>query len=249
VSERCQHVDTVAAYLLGALADAQRREFEAHLATCAQCREDLLSLRVVADALPLAVPPVAPPPGLRERMMATVRAEADVLSAAGAAADRPARPAPARPRRLTWSFGRPLAIAGAAMALVLGVALGFGIGSATNEGETKTQTVVQVRTVQARVVAEVAPRGTAVIVVRDGVATLRVRGLPAPPPGKVYEVWLLRRGAQAPSPTDALFSVSTQGSGRVALPSVRGVEAVLVTAEPDGGSRAPTSQPFIQAAL
>jgi hypothetical protein len=63
-------------------------------------------------------------------------------------------------------------------------------------------------------------------------------------------VWLLRRGAAAPSPTDALFSVSRRGgSGRVALPSVRGVEAVLVTAEPDGGSSAPTSQPFINASL
>ena len=32
MSERCQHADTVAAYLLGALPDAERREFEAHLA-------------------------------------------------------------------------------------------------------------------------------------------------------------------------------------------------------------------------
>jgi anti-sigma factor RsiW len=246
VSERCQHNETVAAYLLGALADSERRELEAHLATCAHCREDVASLRVVADALPLAVPPVAPPPGLRDRLMETVRAEADVLSAAGAAADRPAR---ARRRRFAMPLSRPFAIAGAALALLLGVALGFGIGAATNETQTKTQTVVQVRTVQATVTPATAPRGTAVIVVRNGVATLRVRGLPAPPKGKIYEVWLLRRGAAAPSPTDALFSVSTQGSGRVALPSVRGVEQVLVTAEPDGGSQAPTSQPFIAATL
>lgn len=249
MSDRCQHVDTVAAYLLGALGDAEHRGFEAHLATCAHCREDVVGLRVVSDALPLAVPSVAPPPGLRDRLMETVRAEADVLSAAGAAADRPA-PAGRKPgRRLSLSFGRPLAIAGAAAALVLGVALGFGIGAATNDTQTKTQTVVQVRTVQADVTAGTAPRGTAVIVVRDGVATLRVRGLPVPPEGKVYEVWLLRRGAAAPSPTDALFSVSTGGSGRVALPSVRGVEQVLVTAEPVGGSPAPTSQPFISATL
>jgi anti-sigma-K factor RskA len=245
VSERCQHADTVAASLLGALSEAERRELEAHMATCADCREDAAGLRVVTDALPLAVPPVPPPPRLRDRLMETVRAEAEVLSAAGPAADRP-RP---ERRRSALSFGRPLAVAGAAAALVLGVALGFGIGTATNDEQTKTQTVVQVRTVQARVDAAAAPRGTAVIVVRDGVATLRVRGLPAPPSGKVYEVWLLRRGAAAPSPTDALFSVSTRGSGRVALPSVRGVEAVLVTAEPDGGSQAPTSQPFINAAL
>ncbi|HKG39356.1 MAG TPA: anti-sigma factor [Conexibacter sp.] len=246
MSDRCQHADTVAAFLLSALSDWERREFEAHMATCARCREDVASLRVVADVLPLAVPPVAPPPQLRDRLMETVRAEADVLSAAGPAADRPQ---PQRRRRFALSFGRPLAIAGAAAALVLGVALGLGIGAATNDDQTKTQTVVQVRTVQARVDATAAPGGAAVIVMRNGVATLRVTGLPAPPKGKVYEVWLLRRGAAAPSPTDALFSVSTRGSGRVALPSVVGVEAVLVTAEPDGGSQAPTSQPFISAPL
>jgi anti-sigma factor RsiW len=245
MSERCQRADTVAAFLLGALANVERREFEAHLATCAHCREDVADLRLVADALPLAVPPVAPSPQLRDRLLQTVRAEADVLSAAGPGADRPA--SARRRRRFVPAFSRPLAFAGAAAALAVGIAAGFGIGSSTND--ERTRTVVQVRTVQARVDAGAAPRGTAVIVLRDGVATLRVRGLPAPPSGKVYEVWLLRRGAAAPSPTDALFSVSHRGSGRIALPSVRGVEAVLVTAEPDGGSSAPTSQPFINAAL
>lgn len=246
MSGRCQHADTVAAYLLGALADAERRDFERHLAGCVHCREDVAALRTVSGALLLAVTPVSPPASLRDRVMETVRAEAEVLSAAGAVADRP----PASPRRrfAPWS-GRSLSLAGAAVALLLGVALGFGVGTATNDDRTITRTVVQVRTVQATVTSDTAPRGTAVIVVRDGVATLRVRGLPLPPEGKVYEVWLLRRGAAAPSPTDALFSVSTTGDGRVALPSVRGVEQVLVTAEPVGGSQAPTSQPFISATL
>lgn len=246
MSDRCQHADTVAAYLLGALPEPERAQFEAHLASCLQCREDVAHLRVVADVLPLAVPPVAPPPQLRERLLQTVRAEAEVLHAAGPAADRPRAPHRAR-RRIALPLGRPLALAASLGALVLGAAVGFGIGTSTNDEQTRT--VVQVRTVRAAVDAAAAPRGNALIVVRDGVATLRVTGLPAPPPGKVYEVWLLRRGAAAPSPTDALFSVSTQGSGRVALPSVRGVEAVLVTAEPDGGSSAPTSQPFINASL
>jgi len=244
VSERCQHRDTVAPYLLRALPDVERREFEAHLGSCAHCREDVADLRLVADALPLAVPPMPPPAPLRDRLMDTVRAEAEVLKAAGPAADRPRPP---RRRRLALPFGRPLALAGAAAALLVGAAIGFGIGNATNEEHTRT--VVQVRTVQAAVSGPAAARGTAFVVLRDGVATLRVRGLPAPPRGKVYEVWLLRRGATAPSATDALFSVSTTGSGRVALPSVRGVQAVLVTAEPDGGSSAPTSQPFITASL
>jgi anti-sigma factor RsiW len=244
MSERCPHADTVAAYLLGALTGPEHDEFKAHLRECARCREDLAELRLVADVLPLAVPPVAPSPQLRTRLMETVRAEAELLSAAGPAADsaRPAR------RRLLPRLGRPLAVAGAAAALVLGIAVGFGIGTATDD--EKTRTVVQVRTVQAEVDTRAAPQGAAFIVVRNGVATLRVRGLPQPPRGYVYEVWLLRRGAAAPSPTDALFGVSSaDGSGRVALPSVRGVEAVLVTAEPAGGSPAPTSQPFINASL
>ncbi|HMJ01445.1 MAG TPA: anti-sigma factor [Conexibacter sp.] len=245
MSEHCQHADNVAAYLLGALADADRTAFEAHVAGCAHCRQDVADLRIVTDALPLGVTPLAPPPHLRERVMDTVRAEADLLHATGPAADRPRPPR----RRFGQWFGRPFAIAGAAAALVVGVAVGFGLGNAT-EDEPATRTVVQVRTVQAEVDPRAAPQGAAFIVMRNGVATLRVRGLPQPPRGFVYEVWLLRRGAAAPSPTDALFGVSrADGSGRVALPSVRGVEAVLVTAEPAGGSPAPTTQPFINAAL
>src|SRR5215218_3092572 len=104
MSERCQHADTVAAFLLGALSEAERREFQTHMATCAHCREDVASLRLVADALPLAVPPVA-----------------------GPAADKPQRqPQPKRRRRFAFSSGRPLALAGAVGALVLGVVLGLG---------------------------------------------------------------------------------------------------------------------------
>jgi hypothetical protein len=43
--------------------------------------------------------------------------------------------------------------------------------------------------------------------------------------------------------------VSHRGSGRATLPSVRGVTTVMVTAEPAGGSSAPTSLPFITASL
>lgn len=249
MSERCERRDTVAAYLLGALPDAERRAFEAHLAACAPCREDAAELRVVADALPLAAPPVSPPARLRERLMETVRAEADVLSAAGPAADgaTSATRAGRRSRVRNW-LERPFALAGAAAAVAAaGIVLGFGLGSATNGGGTHT--IVAARTVQAAVSGAASPRGTATLVERGGVATLHVTGLPVPPPGKVYEVWLLRRGASAPSPTDALFSVSRAGSGRVALPSVQGVTTLMVTAEPAGGSRAPTSRPFITASL
>jgi anti-sigma factor RsiW len=250
MSERCQHADTVAVYLLGALPDDDRAQFEAHLATCPRCREDVAALGRVVDALPAAAPPTAAPAELRARVLATVRAEADVLHAAGATAD--ASP-PARRGFLHRIMPpRRLALAGAC-GLVLAALVGYGLRSAVEPGQVTTTRTVEAaaptRTVVAQIVPSTAPKGTARIVLRGGVATLEVAGLPAPPPGKVYEVWLVPRGRTTPAPTNALFSVDRRGSGRVALPNVRDVATVLVTAEPDGGSPAPTSQPFLSATL
>jgi hypothetical protein len=78
-------------------------------------------------------------------------------------------------------------------------------------------------------------------------AQLRVARLPAPPPGRIYEVWLKRAG-QAPTPTRALFATST---GSVAVPgNLNGIQTVLVTAEPrPSGSRKPTRAPIIMVRL
>jgi hypothetical protein len=69
-----------------------------------------------------------------------------------------------------------------------------------------------------------------------------------PPRGRVYQVWL-KRGSKAPEPTDALFTVR-DGHGLVEVPgSVKGVDQIMVTSEPPGGSAAPTSKPVISAAV
>jgi hypothetical protein len=87
------------------------------------------------------------------------------------------------------------------------------------------------------------------IEVDDGAATLIAHGLPEPPSGRVYQVWLKRPGL-APEPTSALFTPSRDGTATATVPgSMEGVEQVLVTDEPRGGSRMPTRQPLIAAAL
>lgn len=75
---------------------------------------------------------------------------------------------------------------------------------------------------------------------------LEVRGLPAAGSGREYQVWL-RTGEQAPKPTKVLFDVDDRGRAEATIEGdLSDVDDVLVTAEPDGGSPAPTSDPVIR---
>lgn len=75
---------------------------------------------------------------------------------------------------------------------------------------------------------------------------LVVSGMPEPPIGEVYEVWL-NRASGPPQPTDALFTVTGAGDGSVYVPGLlHGVRAVTVTSEPLGGSSFPTSAPVLR---
>jgi hypothetical protein len=80
-------------------------------------------------------------------------------------------------------------------------------------------------------------------------AELLVSGMPEPPIGEVYEVWLTR-SSPAPQPTDALFTVSRAGKASVFVPGdLRGVRKITVTSEPLGGSIHPTTPPVLSVTL
>jgi anti-sigma-K factor RskA len=226
--------EDAAPYVLGALSDQEARAFEEHIRGCPACREEIASLQGVASALPAAVTQHAAPAELRDRVLGTVRAEAK-MRAAGEARAQPERE-PDR-RRAGLRRGRPrwqLALGGlAAAALVVLVALALAGGSATST----------------RVIRAQAGAGTqAALDISNGRGQLVIAGMPASPRGHVYEVWVQRAGVA--HPTDALFTVTREGRASVGVPgSLAGASAVMVTAEPDGGSAHPTSAPVIVARL
>jgi anti-sigma factor RsiW len=243
----CTHRDDAGSYVLRALPDDEHERFEAHLATCEGCRREVADLQIAADTLPLAAVQVGPPPELRDRIMAVVRSEAELLNAAGARTDEPeAETAPAaraaRPRRRGWRWPafslRPLPAALAAGVLVAAGVVGGVVLSGGSDTSTVTGTV--------RIAS--APAARASLELSDDATKLQVRGMPPPPSGKVYQVWL-KRPNQDPTPTTALFRVDAKGSADVEVQRgrLKGVDQVLVTAEPDGGSMAPTSDPVIVA--
>jgi hypothetical protein len=209
----------VAAYVLSALEPEEAEAFRRHMAACAICHDEVAALAAVAQTLPMAAPRLKPPRALRRRVMRAVRADA-------AAAVRRRRVPRARP-----ALASAVAVVAAAAAVVGGIELSSG-GSAT-------------RVIQAQVIGSA---GSARLRLKDGTAELVVSHFPPPPPGRIYEVWLQRPGRL--SPANVLFDVTRAGTGDVAVPGdMHGVSALLVTPEPDGGSRAPTHTPVIVARL
>jgi anti-sigma factor RsiW len=239
----CEHHELVGSYLLAAIPDDERARFEDHLASCAWCRADVAELRMVVDLLPAAVDPVNPPQALRDRIMTTVESEASLLRAAGESADRVPR---RQPKRFGGFFAlQPLGAAIAvAFVLVAGV-LGYAVRGGGGTSHPTAASTTASRVVSATVTA---PGARAEVVVHGNTATLIVHNLPAPPAGRIYEVWLQHGINAAPTPTDVLFGVSHKGEGNANVPGgVKGVVQVLVTAEPLGGSPAPTQTPLISA--
>jgi hypothetical protein len=78
-------------------------------------------------------------------------------------------------------------------------------------------------------------------------AVLNVERLPAQRSGRVYQAWL-QRGMQIEPST--VFRVRRDGSGSYAVTGdLDGVEAIMVSDEPEGGSSQPTTKPVLVARL
>jgi anti-sigma-K factor RskA len=227
-----QDTDDLAAYLLGALPDDDARDVRSHLDECPRCLAELARLSPGVHVLKFDVPQIDPPSELKSRLMAEVDAQAELFGAAARAADRPAR-------RSRW---RPLIVFPVAAAMVVAAL----VVSLVLPGGTGTHQ----RVIAANVVQAVAPGARASLLISDRASWLKVRNMPPPPAGRVYEVWLQRAGARQPEPTSALFDVPRDGTASIAIPDdLRDVRQVLVTIEPSGGSLQPTTPPVISARL
>jgi anti-sigma-K factor RskA len=216
------------AYVLGALTPEESDDFRRHMATCVVCRDEVAALQSVVEELPMAAPQLPARRALKRRVIAAARAERVATARRGS-------------DRRAWLPGAPSARGALALTAALAMVALVVAGLTHSPGPSP-----QTRVVRASVVA---PLASAVVRLSAEHGELIVRGMPAAPAGKVYEVWLRRRGG-SPTPTSALFDVTSAGAAVVAVPgNLHGVEEVLVTPEPLGGSRVPTHAPVILARL
>lgn len=230
--EHAECADSLAAFALDALPEAEAQRVQRHLNDCQECRATYTWLRAAVDVLPASVPPLEPSPDLKTRVMSVVETEAELLRAAGAAADRPPRKARPERWRSRWSpaLGFAAALSTACVVAVV-VLLAVGGGSGT-------------RTVQARITSSaLTGRVIASLQIQGSAAALKVSGLPVPATNRVYELWVQHDGGP---PERAGTFVVQSGSVDVADRVKRG-DVVLMTIEPSPGTVVPTTAPLLEA--
>lgn len=226
--------EDLAAYMLGALDPAETAELERHLEGCEHCRQEMRWLDPAVHTLPEAVERREPPRQLRESLMAEVRADARRAEAEQAKAGRSARGILPGWLRSGWrSGGMRLAAGFATVALVVAAVAGYEIGKDGSGDDPRATTVV--RQVD----------GITVAMVSEGESgTLRLANVRQLPPDKVLEAWVLRDGEVEAVP--ALLVPDRHGRAETRIADMSGVEEVMVTEEPRGGSEEPTSKPIVE---
>ncbi|MFS3128430.1 anti-sigma factor domain-containing protein [Nocardioides sp. Bht2] len=238
------------AYAVDALDDAERAAFEAHLAECESCRTEVAELTETASLLG-ALTDEAPPAGQRDAVLSaigTVRplpplpSEPPVLPAAQET-PRSETVAPVVPLRRRP--GRRFATWAAAAAVVAAVGTGIAVTQPWAEESIAPSASSQVlQADDAQRVSLSFPDGAQATLVRsvsEGRAVLVTKDMPAPPQGKVYQLWLETPAGSMQDaglmPVRADQTVLLDGDASAAT-------GAGITVEPAGGSPAPTSEPI-----
>lgn len=222
--------DLSAAYALDALDAHERARFEAHLDQCESCRQELAGFHGTADRLADAVH-VAPPAGLRERLLAEI---------ATTTQQRPLTvlQPQARVRRLVPR----LAVAASVL-----VAAGAVVGYATErdragdlQADVANATSIMAAGDATTIDGSVSTGGGLRVVRSDehDAAVVLATDLDRLDADHVYQVWAMHDGVPR--------SVGLMGreAGMVYVPELGASDGFALTVEPKGGSPAPTTDPI-----
>ena len=219
-------------YVLDAISDTEREEFERHLQHCPACEAEVRGMRETAARLALACA-VTPP----------ARMEQQVLAATYRTRQLPPLPAH-RPRRamprLVPRVPRRLAMLAVAASVAAAVALGITQLTAQHQLDQARATAIArvVTASDAHVATARTSAGGSVTVVTSAAlreAVVSASGMASLPSSRVYQVWVM-------SPSGARSAGLMHGSSLLAS-AVRPGDRIGITVEPADGTARPTTTP------
>lgn len=238
-----EFAELAAGAALHALSPEEERRYRAALAAHPEWAAIADADAETAGMLAEPVPPVAPPPGIRDVLLAkiaeTPQAAEDPASEEGRTASGPARPR--HPLRILFALA-------ACLALLVGV--GFGT-AALNGYLNRPAGVVALEEIraaddaqQATVTLDGGGTATAHWSASLGTAVLVADGIPELPEDRTYELWFVR----GETPVAAGLFAAGDGEATAVLDGeMHEGDVIAVTVEEAGGSPSgqPTSDPVI----
>jgi anti-sigma-K factor RskA len=242
-------------HAIGALSGAERNAVESHLATCAECAEELRAFAPVGMALAQVAPQVDPPASLRAAILAaaqpakTARTTSSIMPWLAAAA------------RLAITVGmgiymaslqrRIRALEGDLRAALLRVDDGERRVNVAMRAAADAQTPLSVLTAPDVRRIDLAGQAAApsasarAFWSRSRGLVITAANLPPLPAGRIYQLWFVAR----PAPVSAgLLTPDAGGSLTTTLPTPADVPnptALAVTIEPEGGVPSPTGAMYL----
>jgi anti-sigma-K factor RskA len=246
MGEHEQYAEDLALYALDALRGEDRAKLEQHLRTCASCRLELEQLRGDTALLALSAAGPRPPQRSRQRLLDAVAREARPVTQTV-------------PRRGWWGWlGWAATAAVVIFALSLwkeNVVLKATLVSAGSQAAESARQLEELRRIAAPIIEPEAqrvtlvaaktppqPQGKAFYLRNRNSLVFLANNMPAPPPQKAYELWLIPTSGN-PIPA-GVFKPDAHGSASVVnppLPAGTEAKAFAITVENEAGSPAPTS--------
>lgn len=243
-------VELAELYALDAVTDEERRAIEQYISAAPAAERTAFFDRVRQARETLARTfrvEEEPPANLFDRIVAQLPAqgsqpEEDAPAAAAGPAATPAGDELAKARQRRAERRRPsgsrrwLAGVAAAAAIALG---GVGVGSYLADQNDPVNQVVRAGDLREASV-DVAGGGTATLLISssEDAAVVKMNGVPAPPAGKVYQMWLIPKDGSAPV-SQGLMDEEALSKPAV-VEGISSAAALGITVEPVGGSKSPT---------
>lgn len=228
-------LESLAAYALGCLDEAEDWQVSDHLVGCHICRTELHSFQMVADQLALAAPDAAPPGELKQRLLERVESL------------HSARPKPVQKRFLQRL--QPFSVAFSLLVIVALIVTNLLLWQRVNQlGVLAGPQGMRAVALQS---SNLTPNaGGFVIISADGQnGVLVVDQMPPLKSERTYQVWLI---LDDHSTSGAVFSVDEEGYRGVRLTAPESLllySAIRITIEPAGGSTAPTGEQVLGGSL
>ena len=244
--------DQAAAYALGALTAAERQAFEAHLATCAACAAEVRSFTPVVASLAHLTALAEPSRSVRAGVSSAIHPRSGYSS-------------------LSWLA----AAAGIALAILFGsqsarqrgqvARLEARLREATQRADANERLVADVRRASFQMRSAVAvltapdlaridlagqkaaPSASArAFWSRSNGLVFTASNLPAPPPGRAYQLWVLTK--QTTPISAGMLTLDANGRVNVTIDTPADLPApvaMAVTLEPEGGVPSPTGDKYL----